>query len=1407
MRLLSCFLALIMVCVNALPASLYASQTGDAATPAVAETTVEDQDNSQEKKEEKPEKAEKEQKEEKEEKAEKPEKEEEIPSVHTVSISKSSISLQVGESEKLSSEVLPENAKERGVIWKSSAEDVASVDQQGKVTAKSAGKAKITVTTKDQGLTAACQVEVSEKTSDDSSASDEVSKEEEGRKEGNEKKSLSHQEDYALSQEPTGSRIKARESSDDSAYSTSLADGTYTDFDFDWSGGTGKAHLTLEKVVVSKGIARGVFRASSASMTHVYYAGHTGSDAEDPAYYDPDTETCGKNVLVIKDQSVTFPVKLNKTQKIACRTTAMSVPHWIGYEYNISLSEPTGCKVKFKAENEDEETLSVTLSVKDSSGNQMKPEGDYYELDTDKSYTVTAEAEGYETWKGTVSPAQDGQTIILVMEAKSYQVTIKVKDQDSGKELEEASVLVTDEKTGKEIPGKGGVYTFSGAHKYTVEVTSNDDYEDIKKEHVSVSEDQTMEITLKAIDEDNVEKYNLTVVAKNEAGNVIGDAKVEVARETSTQIISVKPVDGSYPLIARKNYKVTVTAEGYQPASGTVQISKDQTETFVLERACYDIHVRAIESATQYNLSKAVITVKDETGKIYEGENGTYVVPYETGLTIEGSCNGYESTDGNTIASQTLKVTGEETVILTFRKRTYTVKTSVVDASTGKAVSGARLVVTNSETDKTVSPSGGGYPMTYATVYTIAASATGYAPAAVTHKATTDTTLTIKMTAIDSSGSGGRPKTEQVVNNGTYNIKFKDAENSMFNVVSAVLHVKDGRYTADISLSGKGYDYVYPSSAEAAIKAGKSKWSKYWLNKKGLYTYTIEVPYLDKPFILASRSIKYANDPNMRTQAWRDGQEGGAASHGSHEIILYSKYTNGKNLPTHAGTRKQSSIEPATDKNSKGSSRNRKSSGDTDAKGGSGGNYSSNTNGSTGSVNNRTGLTDGSYKPDSFSFSGGTGKVKISCDQVIIKGGKTYARIIFGSTFFQYVKAGGQKITNKARTAATTSFVIPVELNKNNKILALTTKMSQPHEIGYTIYVGLNAAKSAAAAVSADGTATEDGATAVTSGKVDDQYDKLDEKAPEIIGLTYEKEIPVLYSDKIKMYQYKDGYTLIELDVRKDTALDKKITGIEVSTAEEETAAAEGTEEESAASEEKTESEQKAALYDHAIYKYLVVPEKGVIPAGIEKQLFVVQLPADQAVITSPESLEIMNDLGLNDKILGIGIPSEEITVKSLADAMEAKDGKEPEIYDIGSYDKPDYKILLLNHADVLLESAKIIPHLGELEGFPQKTGEEFKKLSEEEKKTYQALAREEAMKLKKIGMRGVQLNMGVLVDRSPDEKNDLAKAEWLKVYGVLFDKSAETDKLYQNIVSKATEEEKKAAAVETSTGGNSNEN
>lgn len=58
--------------------------------------------------------------------------------------------------------ILPADATDKSIEWTSSNEDVATVDQSGRVTAKDNGTATITATTKDQGKTASCAVTVAQ---------------------------------------------------------------------------------------------------------------------------------------------------------------------------------------------------------------------------------------------------------------------------------------------------------------------------------------------------------------------------------------------------------------------------------------------------------------------------------------------------------------------------------------------------------------------------------------------------------------------------------------------------------------------------------------------------------------------------------------------------------------------------------------------------------------------------------------------------------------------------------------------------------------------------------------------------------------------------------------------------------------------------------------------------------------------------------------------------------------------------------------------------------------------------------------------------------------------------------------------------------------------------------------------
>lgn len=80
--------------------------------------------------------------------------------VSSVSLDKSSLAMDVGETQDLTATVSPSNAADKSVTWSSSNTSVATVSTSGVVTAKAGGNATITVTTNDGGKTATCAVTV-----------------------------------------------------------------------------------------------------------------------------------------------------------------------------------------------------------------------------------------------------------------------------------------------------------------------------------------------------------------------------------------------------------------------------------------------------------------------------------------------------------------------------------------------------------------------------------------------------------------------------------------------------------------------------------------------------------------------------------------------------------------------------------------------------------------------------------------------------------------------------------------------------------------------------------------------------------------------------------------------------------------------------------------------------------------------------------------------------------------------------------------------------------------------------------------------------------------------------------------------------------------------------------------------
>lgn len=525
----------------------------------------------------------------------------------------------------------------------------------------------------------------------------------------------------------------------------------------------------------------------------------------------------------------------------------------------------------------------------------------------------------------------------------------------------------------------------------------------------------------------------------------------------------------------------------------------------------------------------------------------------------------------------------------------------------------------------------------------------------------------------ESETQGGANVDLNQLQNGTYRVNVESSA-KMFRVTNCVLTYKDGAMTAAITLSGTGYDKLFLGSAADAAKASADQLVGYTADAAGAYVFTIPVTALNTPIAVAAHSSK--ND------TWYD-RELTFSSNGMQLIDL---------------TQETEQTEKETEKKD-------------DKKAEKESTYEKDLSGGTSRVDSSTGLADGVYTPDSFSWSGGSGRTSITCTKVTVTGGQAYATIVFGSSNYGYVKANGNKYF-PTYGANTSSFTIPVKLNANNTIIGMTTAMSAAHEVTYSIYIYI-----AGADKKASGTET----------KVD--KDKLSEEAPELIGLTYEEEEKIENAEYFRIYHYEQGITLIEVDMTSETEkTDSETTAAEEENTEKaETTAAEITDTDEETAENATDSELSDAeneseetkdalaelceLYKNKVVRYLVVPEEVEIPIALEKEMIVIQTPVESIYTDSEQAVTYLEQLE----------KEELITVKN---------------EEAGT--KPEYKELILNKCDLaLLDDAFLEPDSESL----------FEEVTE----------------------RLTTLGIPVLVDRSKQEESEAAQAEWLKVYGVIF--------------------------------------
>lgn len=554
----------------------------------------------------------------------------------------------------------------------------------------------------------------------------------------------------------------------------------------------------------------------------------------------------------------------------------------------------------------------------------------------------------------------------------------------------------------------------------------------------------------------------------------------------------------------------------------------------------------------------------------------------------------------------------------------------------------------------------------------------------------------------------------KTLTDGTYQVNA-EAGGKMFRVMT----VKNGQMTAAVTLSGQGYNRIYLGDVNNAPDDEKN-----WILPESLlaeqYTFQVPVEKLDEVMTIAVHTTK-SNKWDTRTLTFHsegmtkiEDSNNGNASNGN----------NGNN----------GSLTPGGNNNNPGNTSNGNNSGNTgnnttnNGKPDKESKYESDLNKSTAKVNSGTGLKDGVYTPDSFSWSGGTGKVSITCSKVTVTGGQAYATITFSSPHYQYVKANGNVYYPSEKTGSSTSFVIPVELNKNNSVVGMTTAMSTAHEIKYTIFVYIAEAAKANASARANGKeVTVIGANGSDTSKTAAASKKLDEVAPEIIGLEYQSETKAEHAKYFKIYHYDQGITLLEIDMNKKTG--RKAAGKKWK----ETSEISGL---------NPAEQEQAALYLNKVVKYLIVPENAEIPAGLDKEVIVVRQPADHIYAGSNKTISLMEELGQLEKVTAVGVKKNKCKNEIIKEKMAEK-----EVIYAGTSGKLNYKKLVKNKCNLALLSSSVLP----------------------EKRSSKKAAKKKMTAYRKMTEKMTLLQIPVIVDRAKDEKGKDAQKEWEKVYQVIF--------------------------------------
>lgn len=192
--------------------------------------------------------------------------------------------------------------------------------------------------------------------------------------------------------------------------------------------------------------------------------------------------------------------------------------------------------------------------------------------------------------------------------------------------------------------------------------------------------------------------------------------------------------------------------------------------------------------------------------------------------------------------------------------------------------------------------------------------------------------------------------------------------------------------------------------------------------------------------------------------------------------------------------------------------------------------------------------------------------------------------------------------------------------------------------------------------------------------------------APQIAGLTYVDELQLQRAEGFSVYRYEDGYSLIDI---------------------------------------------------HDYQRFLVVPEGGSVPEGLDADITVLQKPVDRIYLAATATMALFCSMDAMDHVRMSSIRANDWSFEEPKEAMEKGD-----IIYAGKYSSPDYETMLDEECDLAIEST-MIDHTPEV-----------KEMIED-------------------------VDIPVLIDRSSYEADPMGRAEWIKLYAVLTGNEEQAEKFF----------------------------